>query len=55
MYLKKRNSTERITCIFLHVNGVKKPVSYYTLDVIISVGYRVHRYETDIMIAISGF
>ena len=26
---------------FLHVNGVKKPVPYYTLDVIISVGYRV--------------
>lgn len=23
---------------FLHVNGVKKPVPYYTLDVIISVG-----------------
>ena len=27
---------------FLHVNGIKKPVPYYTLDVIISVGYRVH-------------
>lgn len=27
---------------FLHVNGVKKPVPYYTLDVIISIGYRVH-------------
>ena len=26
---------------FLHVNGVKKPVPFYTLDVIISVGYRV--------------
>ena len=26
---------------FLHVNGVKKPVPYYTLDVIIYVGYRV--------------
>ena len=26
---------------FLHVNGVKKPVPYYNLDVIISVGYRV--------------
>ena len=25
---------------FLHVNGVKKPVPYYNLDVIISVGYR---------------
>ena len=27
---------------FLHVNGVKKPVPFYSLDVIISVGYRVH-------------
>ena len=27
---------------FLHVNGVKKPVTFYSLDVIISVGYRVH-------------
>ena len=26
---------------FLHVNGVKKPVPYYNIDVIISVGYRV--------------
>lgn len=26
----------------LHVNGVKKPVPFYNLDVIISVGYRVH-------------
>ena len=26
---------------FLHVNGIKKPVPYYSLDVIISVGYRV--------------
>ena len=26
---------------FLHVNGVKKPVPFYHLDVIISVGYRV--------------
>ena len=26
---------------FLHVNGVKKPVPFYNLDVIISVGYRV--------------
>ena len=26
---------------FLHVNGVIKPVPYYSLDVIISVGYRV--------------
>ena len=27
---------------FLHVNGVKKPVPFYNLDVILSVGYRVH-------------
>ena len=27
---------------FLHVNGVKKPVPFYSLDVIVSVGYRVH-------------
>ena len=27
---------------FLHVNGVKKPVPFYSLDVIISVGYRVN-------------
>ena len=26
---------------FLHVNGVKKPVPFYSLDVIIFVGYRV--------------
>ena len=26
---------------FLHVNNVKKPVLFYNLDVIISVGYRV--------------
>ena len=26
----------------IHVNGVKKPVPFYSLDVIISVGYRVH-------------
>ena len=35
--LKRENNVH-----FLHVNGVKKPVPYYTLDVIISVGYRVH-------------
>lgn len=27
---------------FLHVDGVKQPVAYFNLDVIISVGYRVH-------------
>ena len=26
---------------FLHVNGVKKPIPFYSLDVIICVGYRV--------------
>ena len=35
--LKRENNVH-----FLHVNGVKKPVPYYTLDIIISVGYRVH-------------
>lgn len=30
---------------FLHVNGVKKPVPFYNLDVIISVGYRVHSHQ----------
>ena len=34
--LKKENNVH-----FLHVNGVKKPVPFYNLDVIISVGYRV--------------
>lgn len=30
---------------FLHVIGVKKPVPFYNLDVIISVGYRVKSYQ----------
>lgn len=34
--LDKNNNTQ-----FLRVDGVKQPVAYYTLDVIISVGYRV--------------
>jgi prophage maintenance system killer protein len=34
--LKKENNVH-----FLHVNGVKKPVPFYNLDIIISVGYRV--------------
>lgn len=34
--LQKENNVH-----FLHVNGVKKPVPFYNLDVIISVGYRV--------------
>ena len=33
--LEKENNVH-----FLHVNGVKKPVPFYNLDVIISVGYR---------------
>ena len=32
---------KEINTHFLRVNGVKQPVAYYTLDVIISVGYRV--------------
>ena len=34
--LEKENNVH-----FLHVNGIKKPVPFYNLDVIISVGYRV--------------
>jgi hypothetical protein len=34
--LDKTNNTH-----FLRVDGVKQPVAFYTLDVIISVGYRV--------------
>ena len=34
--LEKNNNTH-----FLRVDGVKQPVAYYNLDVIISVGYRV--------------
>lgn len=34
--LTKENNTQ-----FLRVDGVKQPVAYYNLDVIISVGYRV--------------
>lgn len=34
--LTKDNNTH-----FLRVDGVKQPVAFYTLDVIISVGYRV--------------
>ncbi|MBQ9677739.1 MAG: virulence RhuM family protein [Prevotella sp.] len=38
----KENELERVNNVhYLHVNGVKKPVPFYTLDVIISVGYRV--------------
>ena len=34
--LEKKNNTH-----FLRVDGVKQPVAFYSLDVIISVGYRV--------------
>lgn len=34
--LERDNNVQKI-----HVNGVKKPVPFYSLDVIISVGYRV--------------
>lgn len=34
-------SDENNNVHFLHVNNVKKPVPFYSLDVIISVGYRV--------------
>ena len=34
--LERKNNVQ-----ILHVNGVKKPVPFYNLDVIISVGYRV--------------
>jgi len=37
---------------FLHVNGVKKPVPYYSLDVIISVGYRVR--ANVVLLSVSG-
>ena len=32
---------KNINVQIMHVNGIKKPVPYYSLDVIISVGYRV--------------
>ena len=38
---KERELPKENNVHFLHVNGVKKPVPFYTLDVIISVGYRV--------------
>ena len=38
----KEGELEKVNNVhFLHVNGVKKPVPFYNLDVIISVGYRV--------------
>ena len=38
----KEGELEKVNNVhFLHVNGVKKPVPFYNLDVIISEGYRV--------------
>ena len=39
--LSDQEVPQDINTHFLRVNGVKQPVAYYTLDVIISVGYRV--------------
>ena len=38
---KENEVYEKNNVHFLHVNNVKKPVPFYSLDVIISVGYRV--------------
>ena len=38
---KEKEVDENNNVHFLHVNNVKKPVPFYSLDVIISVGYRV--------------
>ena len=38
---KENEVDENNNVYFLHVNNVKKPVPFYSLDVIISVGYRV--------------
>ncbi len=38
---KENEIDENNNVHFLHVNNVKKPVPFYSLDVIISVGYRV--------------
>ena len=38
---KENEVDENNNVHFLHVNNVKKPVPFYSLDVIISVGYRV--------------
>ena len=38
--LDRENNTQKV-----RVDGVKQPVSYYNLDVVISVGYRVKSLE----------
>jgi len=38
---KEKEVDENNNVYFLHVNNVKKPVPFYSLDVIISVGYHV--------------
>lgn len=40
MFLRKRN-WKRKQCAFLHIANSDKPVKFFSLDVIISVGYRV--------------
>jgi hypothetical protein len=40
---------------FLRVDGVKQPVAYYTLDVIISVGYLIKVYSVIILKGGGGF
>ena len=42
---KERELDRENNVHFLHVNGVKKPVPFYNLDVIISVGYRVKSHQ----------
>ena len=36
-----KSLTKKAMCIFLHIANSDKPVKFYSLDVIISVGYRV--------------
>ncbi len=41
MYSKKENLIRRKEFAFLQIPNSDKPVRYYSLDVIISVGYRI--------------
>lgn len=41
VFREKELERDKNNVHFLHVDGVKKPVPFYNLDVIISVGYRV--------------
>lgn len=55
--LKEGEINEAINMQILHINNVKRPVTFYDLDVIISVGYRVksqrgvefRRWATDVL------